>query len=247
MATWHEDDEFWEALCPILLSEKAWNDSVAEIDGMIELLEIEPGACVLDLGCGPGRHSLGLTRRGFKMTGVDRTRRYLDEACRRAEEEGLDIEFVQEDMRRFVRPEAFDAAINFFTAFGYFEDPENDRQVAENLCRSLKPGGKLIMDLMGKEVLARIFQERHWEILENGAFLLQESKLYNGWSWIESRWIFLDGEKRREFTVSHRLYSGAELSSLLRSCGFESVTLFGDLNGSPYDQKAKRLVALAVR
>jgi len=210
----------------------------------LALLKLEPGAAVLDLCCGPGRHSLELARRGFKVTGVDRTARFLEEARRRAEAEGLVIEFVQGDMRTFRRPEAFDAVINLFTSFGYFDDPQEDKQVLENVYTSLRPNGKLLLDTMGKEVLARIFRERDW-FEQDGALFLEERRLLEGWSRIETRWIIVRDGEQEEFTLKLRLYSGAELRALLREIGFRRVELFGNLDGEPYDQNARRLVALA--
>lgn len=109
--SWHENDAFWETLAPMVFREQMWANVPLELDGVISLLKISPRARVLDLCCGPGRHSLELARRGFKVTGVDRTKLYLDEAQRQAEAEGLKIEFVQDDMRAFCRPSTFDAAI----------------------------------------------------------------------------------------------------------------------------------------
>jgi hypothetical protein len=100
--------------------------------------------------------------------------------------------------------------------------------------------------MMGKEVLARIFRERDWHE-ENGTIFLEERKLSNGWSWIQNRWIMIKGGERKEFTFSLRLYSGEELSSLLSESGFNSVELFGDLSGMPYDHAANRLVAVAIK
>jgi len=232
-------------MAPKIFGEGHWKSALAEVENVISLLKIDPGAYVLDLCCGPGRHSLELARRGFQVTGVDRTSKYIEEARQRAEAEGLNVELLQEDMRRFCRPEAFDAALNLYTSFGYFENQEENRQVLKNIHSSLKKGGKLVIDMMGKEVLARIFRERDW-YEENGIIFLEERKLSSGWSWIENRWIMIKGEERKEFTLSHRLYSGAELSLLLSESGFNSVELFGDLSGMPYDNAAKRLVALAV-
>jgi SAM-dependent methyltransferase len=156
------------------------------------------------------------------------------------------VEFLQEDMRNFCRPETYDAALNLYTSFGYFENPEEDRQVLKNVYSSLKKGGKLVIDVMGKEVLARIFRERDWHE-EDGIIFLEERKLSNGWSRIQNRWIMIKGEERKEFTFSLRLYSGEELSLLLSESGFNSVELFGDLSRMPYDHTAKRLVALAIK
>ncbi|MBA7619403.1 hypothetical protein ES703_26742 [subsurface metagenome] len=99
--SWHENDAFWETLAPMVFREQMWANVPLELDGVISLLKISPRARVLDLCCGPGRHSLELARRGFKVTGVDRTKLYLDEAQRQAEAEGLKIEFVQDDRGLF--------------------------------------------------------------------------------------------------------------------------------------------------
>ena len=246
MRPWHEQDDFWEAFEPTLFGQRQWSAAPIEVDGIISLLQLQPGVCILDLCCGPGRHSLEFARRGFRVTGVDRTRRYLDEAATQAEREGLQIEFVHEDMRNFSRPNAFDAVINAYTSFGYFEVPQEDHRVAMNISRSLKPGGVLMMEMMGKEVLARIFQERSWRE-EEGVLVLEERKLSDGWSWIDVRWILFKDGKRLEQRLSHRLYSAAELTSLLTACGFARTEVYGDLAGHPYDHTAKRLVVVGYK
>lgn len=231
---WHEQDTFWDTVAPILFVQRRWTDAPAEVEQVISLLGVEPEAHILDLCCGVGRHSLELARRGFQVTGVDRTRPYLDRASRQAEAEGLEIEFVQSDMRDFCRPDAFDAVVNLFTSFGYFEDPEDDRQVALNMYRSLKPGGVFLIDMMGKEVLARIFRERDWHE-ENGVLILEERKISKNWSWMENRWIIFADDNRTELNLSHRVYSAVELASLLTEGGFAHVDAYGNLDGSAYE------------
>lgn len=241
---WYEDDFFWETVSPILFKERRLLETPKDIENLVSLLGISPGARVLDLCCGVGRHSIELARRGFIVTGVDRTSAYLEKARKQAESEGLNIEFIEDDMRRFCRPETFDAVINLFTSFGYFENPADDQKVVRNVYRSLKAGGVFLIDMMGKEVLARIFRERDW-YEETGFTVLEERKLCKNWEWLENRWIiFKDGEKR-EFKISLRLYSAAELTSLLSESGFSTVDVYGELTGTSYDHTAKRLVAVA--
>jgi SAM-dependent methyltransferase len=242
---WHDEDYFWETVAPVLFSERRWSDAPAEVEGVVSLLGISPGANVLDLCCGVGRHSVELARRGMRVTGVDRTRAYLERARRAAKAEGIEVEFAEDDMRAFCRPGVFDAVVNLFTSFGYFEDPEDDRRVVSNVYESLKIGGAFLLDMMSKEILARILQERRWQQEEDGTILLQETKVTKNWSWVESRWILLKDGKKQEFEISHRLYSAVELTSLLEGCGFERVEVYGDVQGAPYDHAAKRLVVLA--
>jgi ubiquinone/menaquinone biosynthesis C-methylase UbiE len=243
---WYEDDLFWQTFESVLFNAKKLESATQEIDHVVELLSLQSGDKVLDLCCGVGRHSLELARRGFEATGLDRTQSYLERAQTKAQDENLKVDFVLCDARRFCAIEEFDAVINLYTAFGYFEEPSDDKRVLLNAYASLRPGGKLLIETMSKEILARIFQPRQWHEYD-GRILLQQSQLSDDFSWIENHWILLEDGRQKEFTFSHRLYCAAELKNLLRRCGFRSAEAFGDLEGSPYDHQAKRLIVLGTK
>ena len=243
MTAWHEQDDFWETV-PLFGPERM-EMALQEVDQIVAMLGLQPGAAILDLCCGVGRHSLEFARRGYSVTGVDRTAAYLQTARDAADAEGLAVEWVEADAREFRRLATFDLAINMYTSFGYFEDPAEDRRVAENIFHSLRSGGALVMDLMGKERLARIFSPRSWNELPDGSLFLQERRICDDWSWIENRWILVRDGQQREFTLGHRLYDGVGLKKLLLDSGFDSVALCGDLDGAPYDNYARRLIAVA--
>ena len=240
---WHEDEEFWAETAPFQFSERAWGAAKGQVDSIIKLLGLTPGMKVLDMPCGPGRHSLELARQGFSVTGVDRAAMFIEEARRRAEKEGLEAEFICQDMREFRRDRAFDAALNLFTSFGYFDDQAEDRLVLENFFASLKPGGKLLVDVRGKETLARDFRPRDW-VEREGILLLEEREIMEGWSRIRTRWIVVRDGRQKEFTLTLRLYSGAELKGLMEEVGFQEVKLYGDFEGAPYGPEARRLIAV---
>ena len=243
---WHEDDSFWETWGPLMFTQEKIAAAKDEMKMVIALTELKPGASVLDLCCGVGRCSLELARRGFKVTGVDRTAGYLAKARIQAKQENLDVEFIQDDMRKFIRPESFDCVISMYTSWSYFENPDEDKQVILNAYSSLKPGGKLVIQTHGKETLARIFQERSWEE-KNGVTILTEREVRNNWSWMYNRWIMYKGNERIEGEITHRLYAGSEMVDLLTECGFNRVELFGDLDGSPYNQRAKQLITVGYK
>jgi len=240
MNSWHDNDDFWAAIEGALFNEKRLAMALGDVDGMVKLLGIGPGARVLDLCCGPGGHAAELARRGYSVVGVDRNPRYLE----RAEMAAPEVEFVEKDMREFVREGEFDAVINIYTSFGYFEDESENVKVLQNVRKSLKDGGAFLIDTQGKETLALKFEERKWSE-QGGAHLLQESRVVDDWAWVESRWILVKDGKQDEFTVRIRLYSATGMKALLESVGFEKVEVFGSLDGKPYDHQAERLVAVA--
>jgi SAM-dependent methyltransferase len=182
--------------------------------------------------------------KGFTAVGVDLTEEYLAEARRRAGDNGVDIELVRGDMREFSRPDTFDLAVNLFTSLGFFEEPGDDIRVLENLHRSLKPGGRLIIELTGKEILARIFRERDWH-RDGETIFLEERRVADSWSRMINTWTILENGKRSEYRFTLRLYSARELMNTVEACGFREVEAFGSLSGAPYDETAERLVVTA--
>jgi SAM-dependent methyltransferase len=247
MTDWFENKQFWHDTGPFLFPEERWRRTAEEVDQLVNLLDITPPEAVLDLPCGPGRHSIELADRGFAVTGVDLTEEYVEMAWRHADERHVSPEFLCQDMRTFRRDAAFDALLNMFTSFGYFRDPADDRRVAENFLASLKPGGQLLMEMIGKEVLARIFQPRRFEREEGGVIFLQETEIRDDWSWVRNRWTAIRDDERFSYELEHRIYSAAELRTLLESVGFEEITCYGSLAGHPYDHQALRLIVRARR
>ena len=243
---WHEEQAFWETWRPYGFDAARIEAAGGEVDQIIERLQLSPASSLLDLCCGVGRHSVEFARRGFRVTGVDRDARHVQLAQEAAQQAAIAVELIQDDMRLFRRDESFDAAVSLWTSFGYFDDQAEDQAVLHNLFLSLKPYGRLLMDVAGKEVLARIFQPRGWE--QHGTMILcEERRIVDDWRFIESRWIFLGDGQRREFTIKTRCYSAVELSALLAEAGFVDVAVFGDLAGAPYDHQARRLVVAARR
>lgn len=238
---WFDDPRFWDEMAFMMFHDERWANTPAEVDRIVEMLGLEPGAAVLDLCCGPGRHSLELAQRGFRVTGVDKHEAYLDQA--RAK--GAEVEWIHGDMREFVRESAFDGAINYYTSFGYFEDPADDRRVAENLRASLRAGGRLLIETMGREVLARKFRPRDWFRFDGGTIVLDEREILDDWATVRNTWTRIRDGGQDEFTFVTRLYAGTELAALLRDAGFAQVDLFGGMDGRPYDHEAMRLVAVA--
>jgi SAM-dependent methyltransferase len=241
---WFENEDFWRDFYPCMFSEERFAAATDEVTRMMELTQ-SSGGPVLDLCCGPGRHSVEFARRGFTVTGVDRSAYLLEKARRYALESGVAVEWVHEDMRNFVRPDTFDLACNLFTSFGYFEDEQDDLKVLNNIHCSLRENGSLVIEMMGKERLARMWQSAMASDLPDGSVMIQRPKVRNDWSRVRTEWILLKDGRTRTAVFEHWIYSGREIKDRLLGCGFKQVQLFGNIQGAPYDLEATRLVVVA--
>jgi len=238
---WYEDEEFWKD-SPFNIDEI--ERAPKEIDKIETLADLDPDMKILDLCCGVGRHSIELAKKGYDVTGVDLTEHYIEKARKKAEKEELDIKFIRNDMRNFKRKENFDVILNLFTSFGFFEDEEENIKVLENIYKSLRSEGKFVLDVMGKEILARIFKKRDWSETDTGV-KLEERNVKKDWSWMKTRRILITDEDRKEYNISHWVYSAKELKDMLKHVGFSSIGVYGNYDGEPYDEEADRLVVVA--
>ncbi len=240
---WFDDDSFWRDLYPFMFPPTRFDEAAEQVDQALALAK-PPGTRVLDLCCGPGRFAVPFAQHGFSVTGVDRTKFLLDKARARARRAGVKVEWVQSDMRDFMRPGAFDLVLNMFTSFGYFDDKNDDLLVLRNIAASLRAGGACLIEVMGKERLARLFQPTTSDVLPDGTRLVQCHEIFDDWTRIRNEWILLRKGKAKSFAFHHTIYSGQELRDRMLAAGFADVKLYGNLAGAEYGPAATRLVAV---
>lgn len=241
---WYLEDDFWRNFGPLMFNEDSFHQAAEQLPGLLDLLAIEPKA-VLDLGCGPGRHALPLAASGYPVTAVDTSRTLLDhlEAARGE----LPIEIIEADMREFVRADSFDLVLVMWTSFGYFADEADHEQVLANIHQSLKAGGRLVLDLVGVEYLARSLEPAHVTEYDDGRLLLERPALIDDMTRLDNEWLLIDGDQVLRTHFSHRVWSAGEIRTLLRRCGFEVEAIYGDYDGAEYDLDAERMIVIASR
>lgn len=246
MKEWYQDEDFWDEFAPFMFDETRWNLADLEVERILALTGIEPPARVLDLCCGVGRHSLAFAGRGFSVVGVDLTPSYLEAARESATDSGLSIDFVQADAREFRDPKGFALCVNLGASFGYSEDIRDDARMLR-LCReNLAPGGACVIETIGKETAARAFIDS--EAFERDGWSVgARYGILGDWEQLENRWTARRGDTVYERSFAIRLYAGTEMKRALLEAGFDSVTLYGDLDGRGYDERAQMQVAVARR
>jgi SAM-dependent methyltransferase len=208
-------------------------------------LGLAPGAQVLDLACGVGRHSLVLAARGYQMTGFDFTLPFLEKARDEAARQGLSITWQHGDMRELSWSEKFDGVICFGGGFGYFDDAEN-AQVLRAVCRALRPGGSFLLDTHIMETILPAFQER--DVFQTADRMLIQERWYDHVTGrIETEWTRVRGESVSKRLSSMRLYSYRELRGLLVEVGFGDLTAYGSLTQEPFKLGSPRLYIVATK
>ena len=243
---WFESDALWEAMLPALdapARARVAEDDVRALSGLLGLSGRER---VLDVGCGAGVHAVALARRGHRVIGLDRTAALLFAAQARARAERVDVSWLLSDMRTFELEGPVDLAVCLQATFGYLPRLEDDLAVLRRLRGALAPGGRLVLDVLGKELAGATFYPRAW-VSYGDTTLLEDRTVLAGWEFQEPRWAVLRGGARSEHVTRQRLYSGTELSRLLAEAGFAGVELFGGFDVRPYDRAAQRLVAVGRR
>ena len=243
MTQWFEDESLWVDTYPYMFSPARIAAAAEEIDPLLRLIGFTPQT-ILDLCCGPGRFAIPLAQRGYRVTGVDRTAFFLAKARERAAVANVAVEWIQDDMRTFVRPGAYDLALSMFTSFGYFDDSDEDLTVLRNVFESLRPGGALVMDVVGKELVAQAFTSVSSRKYPDGTVVIDHREVYDDWTRVRMEWTIIKGKTVRVYTIHHTIYSGQELKDRFTAAGFRDIELYGNLDGSPYSRNADRLLAI---
>ncbi len=215
--------------------------TAAEVDLIWKLLELEPGLELLDLACGHGRIANPLAERGVRVTGLDATPLFLELARADAADRGVEVEYVEGDMRSIPWPGRFDRVLNWFTSFGYFGDDDNRRVLAQAF-EALKPGGLLAVEVNHRDALLPRYLEE--TVLEKGddrmidrhRFDLQTSRSYDQRTTIR-------GGKKRTFEFSVRMLTAAELRDWMLDAGFSEARAFGE-DGEPLTLEHRRMTVV---
>ena len=220
--------------------------TVQEVASVIRKSGLKKGARILDLGCGKGRHSIELARRGYKVTGIDQSTLYLKEARGMTKKMKNAPEFIRGDIRDLsshFESETFDGVINLWNSFGYFATHREDQRVLKQVSRVLKPGGKFVLNALsvgGVEEEFGLYVREKWSENRPGNFFLERGRWNLSKQRLVSEWLLLDLSKRKvkRFEVKQNIYSPEDFRDMLKRVDLTMENLWGPLSGGPYTFKS---------
>lgn len=220
------------------------DDTEEEVDFIERVLELEKGDRVLDLCCGYGRHAIRLARRGYEVVGYDLSPVMLARAREESRRAGVKVEWIEGDVREFDAQEEFDAVINMFNSFGYFEEEDAQFDVLRRIHRALKTKGVFLIETVNRDFLVRHVVPRTWFRVE-GMWVLEERHfdVVSNRSRVDV--TVVDGGREESFYHSVRVYSYTELEMLLAASGLITLAVYGDFEGSAYTWDAPRMIVVA--
>ncbi|MCZ7646732.1 MAG: class I SAM-dependent methyltransferase [Planctomycetota bacterium] len=219
-----------------------------EVPFLVRALEAHGarGGRVLDLCCGAGRYARGLREAGLAVVGADLSLALL--RCGAAQPGAPPS--VRADMRALpFASGAFDAVVNLFTSFGYFEDEAENRRALGEAARVLRPGGVLLLDFLNlPHTLANLAPSS--ERAAGGETLVETRRYDPARGRIEKAIAVLDAASRaekRRMVESVRAYAPDELAGLFAETGLSVRARFGSLLGEAYAENTSRCVLVGVK
>jgi len=220
----------------------------SEAEFVIDTMNLAPGANVLDVGCGYGRHAMELAARGFHVVGLDLSTPLLVRGGEEAHRRGLTINFVRGDMRELDFENQFDAAYCLFSTFGYFDD-ETNKKTLQNIGRALKPQGKMLIEILNRDYVIQDLPTRVWWE-GDGCVVLEEVELNYFSSRIQvNRSVVFDDGRQLEQEISVRAYSLHEIGKLMHAAGFRVLEVSGgyQMRGRFFGNQSRHIIVLAER
>jgi D-alanine-D-alanine ligase len=203
-----------------------------EVDLFSKILNLTTDDTILDLCCGQGRHALEITKRGFKVEGLDRSRYLIQKAKASAKKENLSVKFKEGDARKLpFFSDSFEVVMMLGNSFGYFETVQDDLRILKEIFRVLKPWGRLLLDVTDGEYLREKFQARSWEWIDKRLFVCRERSLSADRQRLISREVVTDVTKGviADQFYAERLYTKDDLLTLLKEAGFSDGVIHAEI------------------
>jgi 2-polyprenyl-3-methyl-5-hydroxy-6-metoxy-1,4-benzoquinol methylase len=204
--------------------------TIGECDFIEKEIACDKSLEIIDIGCGTGRHSIELAKRGYSVTGIDLSGSQIVRAKEKAAEAGVTIDFQKHDARALPFKGEFDLAIMLCEGgFSLMETDEMNFEILKNAAKALKDKGKFIFTTLNglfplfhsvKEFYESAAKEGN-SACKNCSFDLMTFRDHNTVVFED------DAGAKKELTCNERYYVPSEITWLLKTLGFRKIDIFG--------------------
>lgn len=231
MAKWYE--ELFENYAQTYENEDFTKGTIGEVDFIEKEINFDKSINILDIGCGTGRHSIELAKRGYKVTGIDLSECMLERAKEKAKESKVDITFIKADARYLQFENEFDLTLMICEGgFPLMETDEMNFMILQSAAKSLKDEGKLILTTLNG--LFPLFHSVKDFINSNSVDTRSEENTFDLMTFRDKSILeFVDDDgNKKKIKCDERYYVPSEITWLLKSLGFKKIDIFGCELGS---------------
>ena len=219
-------------------SHRDQKDAQQLVQLILSNISLEKDSHILDVGCGQGRHLSIFAEKQFHITGIDLSPVLL----RIANENHINnpsAHFIQADMRHLPLKSKFDLVLNLFTSFGYFEKDAENRSVLLQINHLLTDTGQFVFDYFNSNFVKKNLVPKHKE--EVGEIIIEQERYIED-SRIKKKINLTKNGKKSTYYESVKLYSPDEISEMLRSVNLKINKIFGNYDGSTFENESPRLL-----
>jgi len=215
-----------------------------QADFIVKELALTDSDRVLDLACGHGRHALLVAGHAAEVVGFDRTKHFIEYARNQAAERDVgNAAFVVGDMRELDYDSEFDAAYNYFTAWGYYDDDTNF-DVLRRVLHALKPGGRFMLEFINRDSVVQRFQRRSWSRLKDGSLVIVEHWFDYEEGRMHSVRCYLGAGGSETVDICHVLPTADELLRMFRRARFAQVRVVAAPTGEKLTLDSRRAAVI---
>jgi ubiquinone/menaquinone biosynthesis C-methylase UbiE len=204
--------------------------TMGECDFIEKELDFNKSLKILDVGCGTGRHSIELTKRGYTVTGIDLSESQLQRAREKARTDNFKIDFLRQDARKLPFDNEFDVAIMICEgAFPLMETDEMNFEILKNVTRSLKQQSKFIFTTLNGLFPLYHSVEEFCDSTTDEGNATYKSNTFDLMTFrdLNMTEVTDDLGNKKTLEANERYYVPSEITWLLKSLGFKNIAISG--------------------
>ncbi len=215
-----------------------------EADFLVDTLNIQPGAALLDIPCGHGRHTIELARQGFRLTSLDISTEFIQSLRQQVAAENLPVEVIHGDLLKTNIKSGFDGAYCLGNSFGYV-DFDGMQVFVEKVANALKPGARFVINsgLVAESILANFPLTKHYVLGDltmdiRNSYVMEES-------YMATELLYTKAGRSEKHYFKHYVYTLSEIRRLLAMHGLRIIALYNSTEKLPYQLADPQLYMVA--